>query len=712
MKEWYGANELAGLDGMPKSISGLIRKAAAEKWPFQTRQGRGGGREYSAASLPEATKDHLFAITNEELRITTKTTAKATPMMSKKAIQKAASKAVAVREKAPVQALTELKEWQREIYLARLSLHEEFKKLRVLHGTTKAVEKMVIMAQTSTLPEHLQPMVTLANARRGDERTLSKSMILGWERAVKAHGPLGLAPRSVKERRLATWVPLFIKCYGQPQNPSLTEAMEAMAKILPEGMTMPTYHQVYRFHNKRSRLDRERGRKTGSDLKALRGYRRRDTSELLPFQVGLCDGHSFKAKVAHPATGNPFKPEICCVEDAATRIVAGWSVGLAESALTVAGALRHAATINESKMYGGVFAIFYTDNGAGNMAGVNTDELTGIFARIGTTHKTGIPGNAQGRGMIERLNSSLWIRAAKELPTYMGRQMDSQTNRAMYLLVNKQIKENGVSKHLPSWPQFMEHCHQSVEAYNRRPHSALPKINDPVTGARRHMAPLEMLAWHMMNGWKAEECMLAEADLEMLFLPREARVVRRASIEIFSNTYNNNQVLEHYEGETVQVGYDIHNPEKVQIWNTDGQMICYAFFEKNRSSFFPQAQIEAASHQRAKRRRQILQEKISEINAEERGMIEMAPVAKMIDYRASSPKIQADREQLQAEMKAVPAVEIPADDKGKYEFWKELDARSAAGEELGEMEARFYRSFCNGITYKAFRQTDEQFGIK
>jgi len=153
-------------------------------------------------------------------------------------------------------------------------------------------------------------------------------------------------------------------------------------------------------------------------------------------------------------------------------------------------------------------------------------------------------------------------------------------------------------------------------------------------------------------------------------------------------------------------------PKTVQIWNTDGQMICYAFFEKNRSSFFPQAQVEAASKQRATRRRQILQEKISEINAEERGMIEMGPVVKMIDYRASSPKIQADREQLQAEMAAAPVVEIPADDKGKYEFWKELDAKAKAGEELGEMEARFYRSFCNGITYKAFRQTDEQFGIK
>jgi putative transposase len=526
---------------------------------------------------------------------------------------------------------------------------------------------------------------------------------------VKAGGEMALAPQPVRDRQTPEWAGLFIKCYGQPQNPSLTEAMEAMAKNLPEGMAMPSYHQVYRFHDKRSRLDRERGRKTGSEFKAIKGFRTRDTSELLPFQVGLCDGHSFKAKVAHPATGNPFKPEICCVECAATRIVAGWSVGLAESALTVAGAVRHAATIDENKLYGGVFAIFYTDNGAGNMAGVNEDELTGIFARIGSTHKTGIPGNPQGRGMIERLNSSLWIRAAKELPTYMGSQMDSQTKRNMYLLVNREIKEDGVSKHLPSWPQFLEHLHQSVEAYNRRPHSALPKINDPETGLRRHMAPLEMLAWHMVNGWDPEECRLPAADLEMLFLPREARVVQRSSVSIFGNTYTNNGVLAHYEGETVQVGYDIHDGNKVQIWNNDGQMICYAFFERNKSSFFPIPQVEAASKQRAQRRRQVLEARLTEIDAEERGMIEMAPVCKMLDFKASSPRIKADREQLQAEMTAAPVVEIPVDDKGKYEFWKALDLRVGQGEVLEGKELRFYGSFCNGITYKAFKATEEQF---
>jgi len=401
MKSHYTAKELAGLDGMPGTERGVRKMADRDQWPFQTRAGRGGGREYAVVDLPEATKDHLHRLVMEAEAPppTPSSESRKLAYLKKGGGLKAPSTAVAIIKAPVVQAITELKSWQREIFEARLSLYKEFLRLRGLYKTSEAVEKLVIMARTGNMPEYLQQMVVQANARRGEDRTLSRSMILGWDRAVKAHGELALAPRPVKERRIPAWAPLFMKCYGQPQNPSLAEAMEAMAKILPEGMSMPSYHQVYRFHSKRSRLDRERGRKTGSDFKALKGYRKRDTSELLPFQVGLCDGHSFKAKVTHPATGNPFKPEICCVEDACTRMVMGWSVGLAESALTVAGAVRHAATINENKLVGGVFAIFYTDNGAGNMAGVNDDELTGIFARIGSTHKTGIPGNPQGRGM-------------------------------------------------------------------------------------------------------------------------------------------------------------------------------------------------------------------------------------------------------------------------------------------------------------------------
>ncbi len=59
MKEWFTARELAGLLGMPATVSGVIRLAKRENWQSRKRQGRGGGREYHIQSLPEAARAHL-----------------------------------------------------------------------------------------------------------------------------------------------------------------------------------------------------------------------------------------------------------------------------------------------------------------------------------------------------------------------------------------------------------------------------------------------------------------------------------------------------------------------------------------------------------------------------------------------------------------------------------------------------------------------------
>ena len=237
-------------------------------------------------------------------------------------------------------------------------------------------------------------------------------------------------------------------------------------------------------------------------------------------------------------TGKPYHPEVCAVLDVATRLAVGWSTGLAESALTVASAIRHAATVNEHKPYGGIFDILYTDGGSGNMAKINADDATGLFARIGTTFATGRPGNPQGRGLIEKSNQSIWIRSAKLLPAYTGKSMDKGARRNMYLAIQRDFRSKGYSDHLLSWKQFLEYCQEAVDSYNNRPHSALPKLTDPETGCKRHMTPLECWAWHVADGWKPEEHQLSETEVEVLWLPREERTVTRATVSLGNNHYS------------------------------------------------------------------------------------------------------------------------------------------------------------------------------
>ncbi len=63
-KEWYLAKELVGLEGMPKSISSVSRKASLEKWEKRKIDGvKGVTYEYNIKSFPEKTRNALKATT-------------------------------------------------------------------------------------------------------------------------------------------------------------------------------------------------------------------------------------------------------------------------------------------------------------------------------------------------------------------------------------------------------------------------------------------------------------------------------------------------------------------------------------------------------------------------------------------------------------------------------------------------------------------------
>lgn len=608
--------------------------------------------------------------------------------------------------------LSELKGWQRRTMDARIALYREYQKLERKYGANAAVKEFCLQASQGRLPDGLQELVPIANARSGKSgsRAISKSTIYRWKEMDK-QGIAAFAPAAIEKKTVPPWAPFFMECYQLPSNPSIPQALEKMKALLPAGMAMPSYSQVRRFHDKRSRLDRERGRKTGGEFKALKGHKRRDTSNLLPCDVGICDGHSFKARVAHPLHGGPFKPEICAVIDAATRVITGWSIGLAESAATVADAVRHAATVNEVKRFGGVFNILYTDGGAGNTATVNADELLGIFPRIGTTPKTGIAGNPQARGIIEITNKTVWIRAAKELPTFMGKDMDSLTARKVYLMMEKDTRQKKQSEVLLSWPQFREFCQQTVDNYNRRPHSSLPKINDPDTGLRRHMSPGEMWAWHMANGWNQVDHQLTEQELEVLFRPRVERTVQRAMVQVGHNFYYD-KALDHYNGEKVQVGYDMHDAEKVQVWDGSDRLICHARFDANKVDFYPKAMVEKAADDRAKRRAKIKLDQLAEIEAERRGLVE-GKTCQIIELTPSSSRITVDKAALAKEMQVktdAAAFVIPGDDKGKFRLWNALNERLSEGGTLEEKEMLFYEAYQKSASYRAFQSVASTLG--
>jgi putative transposase len=565
--------------------------------------------------------------------------------------------------------LSELKKWQRDTYEARLALYREFQRLESDLGTVKAADELAGIAKTGRLPSHLQQLVPVANARSGSKRgksSLSKSTILRWKSEVKQDGLTALAPKTVCNQSRPAWADAFCKRFHRPQKPSIPEAMQAMIYDLPPGVAMPSYSQVTRWHRGRSKLDQERGRMSKNSMRSMKNYTVRTTEGMFPMDTCQCDGHSFKAKVQNPEHQRPFHPEVCSVIDIVTRVCVGWSAGLAESSITVADAIRHAATVNKTKLYGGIPAILYTDQGAGNKSAMVSGEVTGMLARLGATFKTGIPGNAQGRGLVERANVRLWISAAKQLDTYTGRDMDPQEKRKIYLELDRDVRKNNKATmaYIPTWKQFLEGCQRAVDAYNNTPHKGLKRITDPQTGRKRHMTPMECWASYLQEGW--QPTLLTAEDLDDMKMPQVIRKAVRGGVSVFGNRYTAPEI-EHYGGQELIVEYDIHDAEHVRVRDAEERLICVASFSRSRRKFFSTPVIEQARDKREKRRLERVERKREEIEAERRGTIDLDPMQN---------RLSRDEEEL--------AMTLLADKPDKQNDIDEAYEAITAGEQTGQ----------------------------
>lgn len=722
---WYSAKELCGLPGMPLAKKNIIRMANRSNWQVRECKGLGGVRlEYHLSALPPETREYLLGLAigeipsgaalvksppapllqrgeNERIlqrgELESRSTGKLVEAVKKSPEVPEYLKPTVAKGGQLLPAPASLAKWQRDTMDARCVILQFIEQTAEYYGVTKAIDKAVLQAKAGALPPHIQALIPIANARCGNRAgepahsRLSRRTLYRW-RELRAIGVTALAPvETARKEIVPAWVPFFLKMYRRPQKPSVPDALADLADALPPGSPCPSLSQCYRFLTKMSTVDVERGRRTGSELAAIRPHRRRDTRDLDPLMLTMCDGHSFKAKIAHPVHGKPFHPEVCAVLDAATRKAIGWSAGLAESAETVADALRHAIQTT------GIPAMFYTDMGSGNMAEVNSHPQLGRYARLGVSFETGRPNHPQSKGLMERFQAT-WIRGAKRLATYTGKDMDGCTQRKVMKIIEKNIKAAGHSIHLMTWENFLRFLEEIIDAYNNRPHSYLPKITDE-SGVRRHMTPNEAWAVFEANGWGPAQ--VTETELADLFRPRVERVVQKGEIRWLGNIYFNSE-LGHYNGQKVIVEFEPQDGHWVYVRDTNERLICKAGFEKNSSSYMPVAKIDKAMDDRAARRSKTLELKLEEIEMERLG-------GQVIEIHQSPKAIEA-RRQLEEEFEAAekaPSVVIPVNDRERWHLWKRLDADTQAGIAIPEELQGFYENWRNSALWRAFSEIEQ-----
>lgn len=660
MRKWFSPKELAGLPGMPKTVQGVNLRAKQQGWECQLRLGRGGGQEYRFAALPAETQAALLAGGSKD-------TPEQDPVELQESMQRDTISA------------SRLNEDQRAVMLARLAFVREIERMSQVVSQQRAIMTLVGLARDGQLSPYLTERVVRANDRKTADRSLSERTLKRWLSEYRNNGEVGLAPgRRKADMGVPAWAPDFLRCYQRPTKPSVESAYaEYAAKCAGD---RPSIHQVRRFLNKLSPEAREQGRMSPQELKALQPFKRRATDKLMPGDVYTADGHKFDAEVINPRTGKPYRPETTTVLDVHTRRALGYSIGEAESTVGVLDALRDAI------QRGGMFAVFYVDNGSG----FANDTVREVVDRLGGTMTHALPYNSQARGLMERAHQSIWVNAAKKLPSYIGADMDKHAGTAVHRISRKQLREAGKTALIPTFAEFIAGVEYELEQYNNRPHRGLPKLRDPQTGTLRHMSPNEAWQAALDSGW---EPMLAPPELvQDLMRPQVIRPTRRGEVTWAGQRYFLESLRDLHQ-EEVRIAYDVRDASRVWVRTLEGELLGEALLDGNASDYMPKTMLEQAYERREQGQMKRAIDKLETLTGHRVELFAptSAPSAALPDETLSQARQYAAS--LAAPQEPASTFEVPGDSMARYRLWKRLDTRCTAGEQLEAAEARWHRDY-------------------
>ncbi len=475
-------------------------------------------------------------------------------------------------------------------------------------GLNKAIAALNSGYLADTLHPDLMHAVKHCNDKLNAERVgkVSARSVTRWQSDAKNNGHCIPKKTRVETRwQDVWWLPMMLVCYRKPQKPQITEAYAEFKKDWEaQGFKekLPSYATVHRRLNKVPMVVLEMGRSTGSEMAAMLPFIRRDWSGMSN-EVWVGDGHTFKAKVRHPDHGQPFAPEVTVIIDAASRFIVGWAFSLSENQIAVSEAL------GKGMIKHGKPLIYYSDNGSGQTAKTIDCPAGGMLARMGVHHETGIPGNPQGRGIIEGLWDITTIAVAKTMPTFQGTGMDGDTIRKNTQAISRAKTKGEVPEFVPSWQQFIDDCEARFDWYNaQHQHSSL--------GGK---TPSEVYHANFDERWA---CPLSEDEIINLYRPFVERVPNRGEVRWINNVYFHQALAELPEKTTVRVAYDLNDANRVWVSDLQGCFICEAVWDGNKRAGMPVSLKDALKEKRIDGMEKRGQAKIDIANAERGNVID------------------------------------------------------------------------------------------
>lgn len=647
-KGWYSAQELAGLPGMPSTDSAVMRAAKKNLWTDR-RKMRGKGVEYSLTALPAETQKHILGLVmNHALE----TPALPAPAASTLAAVQAPGTVVALRgQKRKSAEVVKLTDWHRSyqdgavilcraieaaVATADCSVKRACRELaeRLVGG--EARPELIAAAQAT----YLKPRKGTVLGGVSAQLSRLQKMMAFYEQGRLA-GDVGLYLVPGKPEATGhdpVHVAAFLRFYCRPTRPPVAEAYREMKPWLQaRGIKVPSYATVTRIERELPVTVKYRGRVTGSEWRSLKAYIERDVSMFHANDIWVGDGHSLKAKVQHPIHGQPFVPEITVILDWVSRKIVGWSVALSESTVAVSDAFRHAQSVTRARPL-----VYYSDNGAGQTGKMIDCPVSGTLARQGIAHETGIPGNPQARGILERLWQVTFIPLARTYPTCTWRGADENATTKMLKALNRN-DQGGIR--IPSFRQLLDDVARVVADYNLHHEHRELGGNTPED---EYQARIDR-----------DSIVFGPSDSELaaLWMPEVVRTPQRGRVSLFGNTFCKSDLVDLLpEGSKVRVRYDLHDASRVWLLTLEGMYLGEARWDSHREAAFPVPKMDQLRAERAAGKVKRGERIIAEAQAELGQVLDFVPAEPMPAIDLASAISDTELAAMEARRPAAPTL--------------------------------------------------------
>jgi putative transposase len=287
--------------------------------------------------------------------------------------------------------------------------------------------------------------------------------------------------------------------------------------------------------------------------------------------------------------------------------------------------------------------------------------------------------------------------------------------------LHREAEKAGKGLVFTSYQQAIEWLEATIDRYNDKPHSSLPKIADPQTGKPRHQTPREALQAHMDAGW--EPVALDEEHLVDLFRLHVRCTVTREAISPIGNGQRYHMPgMGAWNGQEVLASVDPMEWRSVIVKTLEGEVLGTAELVNVVKGYRAKSQYELAEEKRANAQINNKQKGITQIRARSGRQI-AAPASstvviagKVIDTREAITRapvtLDAQPAPVSVPTSPAPAQTAPAapamrprSEMSHAELladWERINSLIASGESVSEQEGFWHQSFQRHPVWKTW----------